>query len=221
METFDVQAILTVLRAQKETLAAGKSAEQEEILKEAEARLTRSPDDKKEAAKIAVETAKLFITIGAALFVALGTFVQFARNAGVSWLSFVIGSFAVGGVLVLLSMLFGFTAISTIYKRADGRIDQPKGIRWSTSEVAGRLDWQGRFGLFSLFALAAGLGFWALEGPSAQAAVAITITGTTTAMPAQGPLVIAGEWTSLKLRTAAGQELTLPAGSQPITLACR
>jgi hypothetical protein len=57
-------------------------------LNELKARFSgRSPDDKKEATKLAVETAKMLITVGIAVLVAAGTMLQFARSGGLGWQS--------------------------------------------------------------------------------------------------------------------------------------
>jgi uncharacterized membrane protein len=177
-------------------------------------------DDQKEASKIAVETVKLFITIGTAALVADGTFVQFARNGGVPWVSVVMLLFGLTALGVVVSMIVRFTAISRIYKRADGRIDGTKPA-WSTEAVKKRLDLQGIFGIASLLLLVGALVAWADQVGNPPASVAVTISGSGSGIIPSGPLKIEGTWTSLKLQTAAGQELTLPAQSQPITLTCR
>jgi hypothetical protein len=220
MDNFDAETILKVLRDHKDSLAASDPA-REEVINEVKARLTRSADDRKEGAKIAVETAKLFVTIGVAVLVAFGTFLQFARNAGVPWKSWVMAAFAGGALLVLLSMSLGFTAISRTYKRAEGRIDDPKDLAWSTQLIAGQLNGQSLLGIASLFCLIAGLGLWAWQIPTQPTSVSVTLNGSSSAIPAPGPMIIDGIWTSLILRTAAGQELTLPPNSKPIALACR
>jgi hypothetical protein len=220
MADFNAEKILSVLREKKASLADTEAAQQE-IIDEVEARLTRSADDKREGAKIAVETAKLFVTIGVAVLVAFGTFLQFARNAGVPWRSGVMAAFAIGALLVLLSMSLGFTAISRTYKRAEGRIDKPPNLAWSTELIAGHLNWQGRLGMLSLLFLIAGLALWARQIPAQPTSVSVTLNGSSAGVPTPGPMIIDGVWTSLILRTAAGQELTLPPNSKPIALTCR
>ena len=217
--TFNTATVMNVLTTNKTSLGADDTT-RNEVLKEAEARLCRNADDQKEASKMAVETAKLLITIGTAVLVAIGTFVQFARNSGIPWQSWVMLAFATGAISVLSSMIIGFGGISRIYKRAEGRIDK-EGSPWSTDKVKGNLNWQGNLGILSLLLLVTGLGIWAVGTPSAQTAVSVTMSGTSSSFPANGPLTIEGSWTSLKLRTAAGQELTLPPQSQPIALICR
>lgn len=217
--TFDPATVLNILRTQKDSLGSDEATRQE-VLKEAEARLCRNGDDKKEASKIAVEAAKLLITIGTAVLVAIGTFVQFARNSGIPWKSWVMLAFAIGAISVLSSMIIGFSGISEIYKRAEGRIDKESSA-WSTDKVKGKLVWQGNLGMLSLLLLVTGLSVWGVGTPNTQTAVSVTLSAASSSFPANGPLTIEGSWTSLKLRTAAGQELTLPAQSQPIALLCR
>jgi hypothetical protein len=81
-------------------------------LNELKARISgRSPDDKKEATKLAVETAKMLITVGIAVLVAAGTMLQFARSGGLGWQSPTIICFGVAVAFLIASMTSGFSAI--------------------------------------------------------------------------------------------------------------
>jgi hypothetical protein len=213
MSEFDATKVMQALRGVSPSLTADE-------LTESESRLTgRSPDDHREASKIAVETAKLFIAIATAVLVAVGTFVQFARNGGVPWDSLVMYCFGAAALAVFASMAFGFVAISGIYQRADGRKEASKSA-WSTEAVKGPLNVQGLTGIMSLILMVAGIVIWghAISAPSA--AVAIAIPGPNAGPNWKGPLTVEGAWTSLRLRTPGGQELTLPNQSQPISLTC-
>lgn len=160
------------------------------------------------------------MAIGTAALVAVGTFFQFARNAGVPWSSPVVWLLLAAASAVVLSMVLGFVAISTIYKRADGRIDAGAAA-WSTQPVRRFLTWQGNVGLASLCLVLAALVVWGMRADERPALVALTLYSGTSALPGAGSLRIEGVWTSLKLRTAAGQELSLPPQSQPISLSCQ
>jgi hypothetical protein len=196
--------------------------EQNAFLEEARVRLglVRSPDDHKEASKLAVETAKIILTISAGLLVAVGTFVQFARNQGVPWQSIPMYLFVLAGGLLGLSFIFGLFAMSGIYKRADGR-SGPAGPAWGTESVSGRLDWQVYRSGLGLLALVVGLFSWAELGSPIQAAVSVTLPGTQAPLQQAGPVTLEGAWTSLKLRTASNFELNVPAGASPMTIVCK
>lgn len=190
------------------------------FLEETNARLVgRSPEDRREASKIAVEAVKLFIAISTAVLVVIGAFVQFARTNGVPWTSLVMGVFLLAALCLVGSMIAGFNAISRIYQRADGRLD-PNETAWSTDAVKRHLGWQGKLGLASLGALVAALAIWGSSASGVAPAIAITIPGGTTAA-AGGSLTIEGAWTSLKVKTSSGHELSLPPQGQPLRLTCR
>jgi hypothetical protein len=194
--------------------------EQAVFLQEARARLAGSPDDHKEASKLAVETAKIILTISAGLLVAVGTFVQFSRNQGVPWQSIPMYLFVTAGGLLGLSFVFGLSAMSGIYKRADGRSGRADPA-WGTRSVSRRLDWQVYCSGLGLLALVVGLFFWAELGSPTQAALSVTLPGTQAALQQSGPVTLEGAWTSLKLRTASNFELNVPAGASPMTIVCK
>jgi hypothetical protein len=220
MFDFEPQPVVQILEANREHLG-DTDASRNDVLAEAIARLRgRSPLDLKEASKIAVEASKLFITIAIAVLVAVGTFVQFARNGDVPWFSWVMAFFALAVVSLLASMTSGFIGISRIYKRAEGRIEASQSA-WSTAAVKRFLDSQGILGIVSLVLLISGLIAWGATGTSLPGSIAIAIPGPSAGITPAGPLTIEGNWTSLTLKTAAGQQLILPSQSQPITLTCR
>src|SRR5262245_6313887 len=141
MPDFDAQLAITLLRAHPQSLGAS-APEQDAYIQEAEARLGgRSSEDRREAAKLAVETAKMFLTISIGVLVASFAWMQFARTNGVPWLSWTLFPFYIAALLLVLSMVNGFLAISRIYKRADGR-EAAGEPAWSTETVSRRLNLQ-------------------------------------------------------------------------------
>lgn len=88
-------------------------AEQDTYIREAKARLgSRSSEDQREATKLAVETAKMILTIGVGILVATGTFVQFAHTGGLPWGSWTNLLFTGTAVTILLSMTCGFRPLA-------------------------------------------------------------------------------------------------------------
>lgn len=220
MADFDPTLAITLIESNRNIFGTDHS-EQDAYLKEAKARLgARSADDRKEAAKLAVETAKSFLTVAIAVLVATGTFVQFAKTNGVGWVSLPMACFAVTAVLLFLSMVNGFTAISSAYKRADGRKESTLPA-WSTEALAPRLNWQARFGFLSLLTLIVGLILWANAEDQPTAAVNITLPSTQNHPFAKGPITIEGIWTELRIRTAGNQEMKLPPNSSPVQVTCK
>jgi hypothetical protein len=221
MPTFDPATAIAQLEANKATIWPD-AATQDAFLSEAKARLGgRSSDDKKEATKLAIETAKTLLTIAVALLVASGTLLQFTRTNGVPWLSWTVAFFTFSVILLFVSMSAGLSAISGVYKRADGRTF-PTETAWSTLPVSKRLNVQSLTGVFALLALLIGLG---LSAQSTQApGLSLTIPGTPqSALPA-GPLMIDGTWTELRLKTAGNQEIKLPPNSPtsgPLAINCK
>jgi hypothetical protein len=137
MTVIDPQLAIAVLRNNSQTLGA-TPADRDAYIDEVEARLgTRTAEDHREAAKLSVETAKMFLTISVGVLVATFAWMQFAhKDSGVSWTSWTIAPFYAAAIFMIISMVSGFLAISQIYKRADGRVgaDQPA---WSTQPVSG------------------------------------------------------------------------------------
>ncbi|WP_404294268.1 hypothetical protein ACD578_28680 (plasmid) [Microvirga sp. RSM25] len=221
MAAFDASLAITALNGARTGLGA-TDPERDAYLAEAKKRLEalRTPEDKREAVKLAVETGKMILTISIAMLVATGTFVQFARTSGLPWASLPIFAFGVAVVAQVISMWAGFYSISRIYKRAEGReqIGEPP---WSTEPVTRPLNLQAWMGLIGLAALVVGLITWAMSAAAPQAAVSINIPGSPGTTAPAGPLLIEGAWTDLKLTTASKQELKLPATSQPIELMCK
>jgi hypothetical protein len=220
MPDFDPQLAINLLRANPEGFGA-TAQEQDDYIKEAAARLGgRSSEDRREAAKLAVETAKMFLTISVGVLVASFAWMQFARKDGVLWLSWTMLPFYAASGLLVWSMLSGFLAISKIYKRADGR-EAATEPAWSTAPVAGRLNWQSWTGAAALLALFSGVVVLGI-GPGIQKqAVSVTIPAQAGAPPAGGSLTIEGVWTELRLRTAAQQEIKLPQQTLPVTVTCQ
>src|SRR5882724_10310813 len=120
MASFDPQFAINLLEA-NQLKFGGTPQEREAYLKEAKARLgDRTPEDRREASKLAVETSKMLLTIAVGVLVASFAWMQFARKDGVPWFSLTLTPFYVAAGLLALSMLNGFRGISEIYRRADG-----------------------------------------------------------------------------------------------------
>jgi hypothetical protein len=221
MTVIDPQLAIDVLTANPQDLGA-TDAERTAYIEEVKARLQppRTQEDHREAAKLSVETAKMFLTISVGVLVATFAWMQFAHsNAGVSWISLAIVPFYAAAVLMIFSMISGFVAISRIYKRADGRegANQPA---WGTEPVVGVLNSQSRAGVLALLALFVGVLALGLHDQAPKEAVTINIPGKSGPTP-NGSLTIEGTWTDLRLKTAANQEIKLPQQSVPVTITCQ
>jgi hypothetical protein len=221
MPDIDPQTAINVLQANLQQLGAN-AQEREAYFQEASARLgARKSDDRREAAKLAVETAKMFLTISVGVLVAGFAWMQFARKDGVAWISFTLLPFYVASLLLVCSMVCGFLAISKVYKRGDGR-EAANEPAWSTGAVAGYLNAQSWTGIIALVALFSGVVALSLAPPGPKSAVSITIPAQAGGLSsAAGPLTIEGTWTELKLTTAAKQEIKLPQQSVPVTVTCQ
>jgi hypothetical protein len=220
MAEFDPAGAIGLLETSKASLWPDQST-RDEFLAEARARLGgRSADDRKEATKLAVETAKTLLTVAVALLVTVGTLLQFARTNGVPWLSGTVALFGLSVVLLFVSMQAGFSAISDVFKRADGLVaaNEPA---WSTAPLSKRLNKQSGSGILALVALIAGLVVWAWSGQSQVAAVSVTISTQNTTSQPNSPLIIDRKWDVLRLKTAGNQEITMDQKSAPVSATCR
>jgi hypothetical protein len=217
MPNFDPTLAIAVLTANPDTFGA-TVPERQSYIEEVRAHLSRSADDKKEAAKIAVDAAKQLVTIAIAVLAAVAALVQAAHNNGVPWLSAPMICFALTALAALISMISGLVAISRTYKRADGRRDA-QGVPWSTADTATPLNIQSSLGVASFVLVLAGVIFWAASS---------TQTVSPNVMVAQppGPLSarsfsLTGNWNDLTLSTAAKYDIKLPPSSAPVTIDCR
>ena len=220
MTEINPQLAIDLLRANPATLGTTPE-ERDAYIAEVEARLgTRTAEDHREAAKLSVETAKMFLTISVGVLVATFAWMQFAHsNGGVSWLSWIIAPFYAAALLMVLSMISGFLAISRIYRRADGR-EGANLPAWGTQPIVGFLNWQSRFGLSALIVLFVGVIVLGIRDQPQKRAVTVTIPGQA-GLPPSGSLTLEGTWTQLSLKTAAGQEVRLPQQTMPVTIVCQ
>src|SRR5262245_55279925 len=195
MPDFDPQLAINVLQAHPQGFGA-TAQERDDYIKEAAARLGgRSSEDRREAAKLAVETSKMFLTITVGVLVAIFAWLQFARTNHVPWLSGTLFPFYLASILLVCSMICGFLAISRIYKRADGR-EAATEPAWSTEPVSARLNLQSWTGAAALLVLFVGVVMLGL-GPAVQPAVSVTIPSQAGTLPSTGSLTIEGTWTEL------------------------
>jgi hypothetical protein len=223
MAEFNPATAIALLQRDKDTLWPDANT-RDAFLNEALARLGgRSTDDRKEATKLAVETAKMLLTVAVAVLVATGTLLQFARTNGVSWGSMTIFLFCATVILLFVSMAVGFSAISSVYKRADG-VASANAPAWSTEPLSRRLNIQSSTGVAALLGLLGGLFFWAWSDQPSLAAINLSIPAGPQSTLASGPVTIEGSWSELRLKTAGNQEIKLPASSSstsPLTITCR
>lgn len=119
-------------------------------------------ENSKAATLLALDVAKLFVTIGLAIFVAIATMVNNARAGGLAWDSPTIVLFAGAALAILASMIQGVRAISDVYRRADGREggDAPASP-WGTAAIKGKLNGQAGLGLVSIVMVFGGYASWA------------------------------------------------------------
>jgi hypothetical protein len=215
MTNFDAQPAIDILLANRGTLSP-------DYIAEAKARLVpqRTNEDRREAAKLCIETAKMLLTIAVGLLVATYAWMQFANRDGhVPWASWTMFPFYAAAVLLVISMFSGFLTISAIYKRGEGR-EAADQSAWSTEHVRRVLNLQSGFGLLALVALFAAVLVLGLSGQPAKNAVTVTIPGQVPPAPA-GNLTIQGDWQALTLKTAANQQVILPKINDAVTISCQ
>ena len=217
MSGFDPQLAIGVLTQNVNKLGHDQQAQQAYIA-EAMSRLT-SDDDKREATKLAVEAAKMFLTIALAVLIGTGPWVQYLHTTGVPWFSKTMGAFYVAAAALILSIWFGFHAISSVFKRADGR-PQPVSPPWSTEPITYQLNGQAVTGLVALLSLLLGLFMWGAKGDAQPTTMSITIPGTT-GFPSPGRIIIEGDWIDLRVKTNSQHEITLPSGKQSFSISCQ
>ena len=179
----------------------------------------RTREDKREASKLAAETAKMILTVDVAGLVAVGTFVQFARNGGVDWFSWTMGLFAAAALCGVVAAGAGFLAIAAIYKRAEGRSDGDK-EPWSTEAPKGKLNIQALASLIALLALITGIVFLAQGSGDEKALTARSATRQFTFMISD-PMSIAGTWEELQLTGSNRSTLIVGKDEGPVALECK
>jgi hypothetical protein len=216
---FNPQLALAALEAHPDTLGAN-DAERLAYIAELRQRLgVRTPEDRREATKIAVDTSKMFLTIGIAVLVAIGPWLQYLHANGAAWESPAMFFFYLAAAALVFSMGAGFLAISHVYKRADGR-EAPDQPAWATEPIAGFLNGQSWSGALALIFLGIGLLVWGTGATMQPSAVTVTIPGNGSVL-SSGSLAIRGDWNELRLQTAAHQELRLPKQTVPVAVTCR
>jgi hypothetical protein len=208
---FDPNVGIQIIENHRGDISATQQ-EQNDYIAEVMKRLERSAEDRREAGKLAVEAAKMFVTIGVAGIAVIGGFVQFARNSGFDWDSWPILLFAFSALSILISMWQGFNAISRTYQRADGRLDDPAGLAWSTAAIRNPLNFQALAGLASLALFAAAIVASGFFGQPKATMLTLSVPSQPAITAASTDQVaIEGEWTNLLVRTKAGLLVQLPA----------
>lgn len=177
---------------------------------------TPGPDDIKEAAKLALDAAKLFITIGLAGIATVGGFVQFAVNRGAALSDDPILAFGAAAFFALVSIGCGFMAVATLTKQADGRSPVPPGEQlWASAGMRQWINGQAGAGLLAIMAFALAIGLLASKPTDPPVAVTITVpAGSPTLKTLGGPLTIEGQWSSLTVGSPGGPTVELPAVAQ-------
>lgn len=216
MTAFDPSRASQLLTANKTSFGA----DSDEYLAAAISRLKGgAPDDQREATKLAVETAKMILTISVGVLVAVGTFFQFAHTGGVPWVSFTNLIFCISIFVLLLSMTFGFNAISQAYKRADGRITDSNPA-WATAPLSSFLNKQAGLGIAGLIFLIIGIAVWASANQNSESLVSVSLKGAATSRLYSSPLIIDGACSNLRLKYHNNQEIRLPSNVQTISISC-
>lgn len=123
----------------------------------------RSDEDRRLGCQIAVDTSTALVQIAIAVIVAIGGFITYAIDH--HWNGWSIGFLVLAALFSLASMISGFTFVSCIYKRGEGR-DNPNGIPWSTEALKGFINFQAYFGIVSLLSFATAI-FLSYERSSA------------------------------------------------------
>ena len=220
MSSIDLSSVPDVLQKHRTELAATEDQQQhiiDTIRKIISNR--RSPDDKRQACLVAVDTSKQFITIATAVLVAIGTLITIAKGYGIGWVSFPMALFALSAIAVVISMALGFTSISRVYRRAGGLL-QSSATAWDVEDTRLLLALQSQFGLLGLILLGLAFAAWGAASSPTGAALLVSMPSTISS-PTAGPVQIDGQWTSLSLQPASGPAISIPSGMTPIVIECR
>jgi hypothetical protein len=194
---------LALLERHKDELPAGDEAEKARYVSDFRKALEwlneRQPEDFRLAATMAVDGAKILLSVAIAVFVAIGGFIQYGITHGLQWRSPPIIILGIAELFAFLSMLFGLNAIGRAFKRGEGRVAKGE-TAWSTEWLRPLLQWQSYMGLATLITFAAAMVVWK---PSAS-------QGTFSISPVSSPeqlgdqsLTIEGQWSTLALRQGA------------------
>lgn len=206
--SLDIDVTLQILEQHKASFG-GTDTFQNAQIKEAKKLLSRTAEDKREASKLAIDAAKTLVTIGVAVFVALGGFVQFAKKEGLAWADTPIILFALSALLVLLSMILGLVAMSKTWKRGEGSANTDE-TAWWTPSIKNQLNGQAWAGIVGLVFFGAAIVLWD-NAPSNQIPE-LTFSITSQSQSTQlisGPVFVTGQWSSLTLMPAKGPKIEL------------
>jgi hypothetical protein len=165
-----------------------------ELAQEIRQLMSRTPEDRREAVKMAVETAKTFSQIGIAVLVAIAGFIQFGFEHRQSSLSFWLFVAAAG--FTFISMCNGFLAVSHAYKRGDGRQGFDDPIAWSTDALRTNLNNQALSGVVALVLI--GLAVASYEIPSNSITI-LAPGGVSRTLAAGSEITLEGEWSQLTI----------------------
>jgi hypothetical protein len=137
---YDSKKAIEVIESCKDSLG--------ELYQETISRIRNPPEaDKIEAAKIAVDLSKIFITISLAAFAVIGLFARYYISEGLMLSSGTLILLFVSAALVFLVIGFGLTAISTVYKSLQGGAEREP---WSIGPIRCWLNAQAWTGLASI-----------------------------------------------------------------------
>jgi hypothetical protein len=205
-ETRKIRQVAQKLEKHKDVLP-GKDAEAREefytdLKKEVDRLSRREPEDRRQAAIIAVDASKTFVHIGVAVVAVIGAFLQYGFTRGWNWES--LATLGLAALATLVSMSFGMRVISRAYKRGDGR-EAVNEEPWSTLALKQHLGRQAIFGLAALGLFVAAIGVSFLSSPLGQGFKVTLPDGTEHTSPGTA-LTITGRWTELSI---ADEEVTM------------
>lgn len=159
----------------------------------------RGEDDRREAAKMAVDASKSLGQIAIAVLVALGGFLQYALSSGLERDAPPVVLLYLAGGLTFVSMCLGFVALGRTYRRGEGR-DAPKEPAWSTLPVRKLLGFQAILGVLGLALFVASTVSWK-TGQPADSSLLLSFPGEgANQLKTSGKLVLEGTWSALELR---------------------
>jgi hypothetical protein len=123
--------------------------------------LELKPEDARKAVSMAVDASKTLISIGVALFTALGAILITSISARevITFSNSLRLVTAFAAALTIVSMWSGFMAIGKAYRRGQ-RPGDAAGPPWATRAISSQLGFQSLTGLGALFLFALAVGLW-------------------------------------------------------------
>jgi hypothetical protein len=164
--------------------------------------LTLPMEDRREAAKFAIEAPKLFITIALAAIVAIAALAQLGWNTFIKSNNLVLILCLAAGTACFFSMYFGLLAINRVSK-AGLQIEN----RWTLERLKGVKNLQALIGVFAIILFLTAVSV-SVRDPAPSAAITIELPGVLQASLPKG-IVASGTWTQLRLDGGNGASVNL------------